>query len=205
MRVRFEAEPADQFARARFRRLCLDAPEPGDEFEIFERRELVVDHRLVRQPGGDLLGGDRTAERVDAVDDDRAGVGPQQAGHHAQGGGLAGAVGTDQHVEFAAIDGEIERVDRGPLEAFGEPAHRERDRAIVLAHAGGRRMHGRSLQESSFGGVNRQTESDLVKRAETMLQPPPHAACAASPQAPSVCPFSIATSVRFSVVPAAGS
>ena len=59
MCVRLEAEPADQFARARFRRLRVDAPEPGDEFEILERRELVVDHRLVRQPSGDLLGGDR--------------------------------------------------------------------------------------------------------------------------------------------------
>ena len=59
MRVRLKSEPVDQFARTRFRSCGVDAPEPGDEFEIFERRELVVDHRLVRQPGDDLLGGDR--------------------------------------------------------------------------------------------------------------------------------------------------
>src|SRR5476651_770533 len=90
-------------------------------------------------------------ERVNAVDDDRTGVGPQQSGHHAQGSGFAGAVGTDQHVEFAAIDGEVERIDRGPVEALAEPANRERDGAIGWR----RRMHDRSLQESGFGGVNR--------------------------------------------------
>ena len=134
MRVRLEAEPADQFARAHFRGLCLDAPKAGDEFEIFERRELVVDHRLVRQPGGDLLGGDRIGERVDAADGDRAGVGTQQAGHHAQRRGLAGAVGADQRIEFAAVDGEVERVDGRPVETLGEPAHRERDGTMGLAN-----------------------------------------------------------------------
>ena len=207
MRVRLEAEPADQFACARFRRLCLDTPEPRDEFEILEGRELVVDHRLVRQPGGDLLGGNRIGQRIDAIDGDRAGVGPQQPGHHAQGRGLAGAIGADQHIEFAAIDGEIERIDRGPVEALGEPANRERDGAFYLVHDRRRcrRMHGRSLQESGFGGVNHQTERPartfgLVKRAETMLGTPPHAALAASPQAPRVCALSRARFVRFPVV-----
>ena len=41
-----------------------------------------------------------------------AGIGPQQARHHAQGRGLAGAVGAEQRVEFAGSDGEIERIDR---------------------------------------------------------------------------------------------
>src|ERR1035441_3176615 len=98
-------------------------------------------------------------------------------------------------------------IDRGPVEALGEPANRERDRAFGLAHAGRRcrRMHGRSLQESGFGGVNRQTERPartfgLVKRAETMLGTPPHAALAASPQAPRVCALSRARFVRFPVV-----
>ena len=51
---------------ARASRRRLDAPETGDELEIFQRRELVVDHRLVRHPGHDALGGDRIVERVDA-------------------------------------------------------------------------------------------------------------------------------------------
>ena len=117
VRVRLKAEPADQFARADFRRLCLDAPKAGDEFEILERREL----------------GDRIGERVDAADGDRAGVGTQQSGHHAQRGGLAGAVGADQRIEFAAVNGEVEGVDRRPVETLGEPAHRERDGTLGLA------------------------------------------------------------------------
>src|SRR5213078_1540176 len=35
-------------ARPRFGYAAFDAPEPGYEFEIFERGELVVDHRFVR-------------------------------------------------------------------------------------------------------------------------------------------------------------
>ena len=65
--------------------------------------------------------------------------GAQQAGDHAQCRGLASAVGADQRVEFAAIDGEIERVDRGAVEALGKPANRERDGPSGSAHNGRRR------------------------------------------------------------------
>ncbi len=136
MRVRLKAEPADQLARPRFGYAAFDAPEPGYEFEIFERGELVVDHRFVRQPGSDPLGGDRIGQRVDAFDRDRAGVGTQQPDHHAQGGGLAGAVGADQRIELAAIDDEIDRVDGGAVETLGESARCQGDRTFCLAHDG---------------------------------------------------------------------
>ena len=57
-------------------------------------------------------------ERIDAEHRDRTGIGPQQAGHHAQRRGLAGAVGPEQRVEFAGADGEIERVDREAIKTF---------------------------------------------------------------------------------------
>jgi hypothetical protein len=44
----------------------IDAPEAGDEFEIFQRRQLVINHRLVRHPRRDLLGGDGIGKRIDA-------------------------------------------------------------------------------------------------------------------------------------------
>ena len=84
VRVRREPEPADQVVGALLGHRRLDAPEAGDEFEIFERRELVVDHRLVGDPGHDPLGLDRIGERVDAEHRDRAGVGLEQARDHAQ-------------------------------------------------------------------------------------------------------------------------
>ena len=120
--MRREPEPVEQFAGARLGELRLDAPEAGDEFQIFLGRELVVGHRLVGNPGGETLGGDRIGERVDAGDADRARVGTQEPGDHAQGRGLAGAVGAEQRVELAGAHGEIEAVDRRAVEAFGEPA-----------------------------------------------------------------------------------
>jgi hypothetical protein len=66
-----------------------------------------------------LLGGYGIGERIDAEHGDRAGVGPQQARHHAQRRGLAGPVGPEQCVEFAPADGEIQRVDRKPVKTLG--------------------------------------------------------------------------------------
>jgi len=60
-----EAERLEQRLRAFRRAARLDAPKPCDEFEIFERVELVIELRLVRQPGDDPLGRNRLAARVD--------------------------------------------------------------------------------------------------------------------------------------------
>jgi len=45
--VRAEPKPIQQLMRAGLGKLWVDAPEPGDEFEILERRRPVIDHRLV--------------------------------------------------------------------------------------------------------------------------------------------------------------
>ena len=81
--VAFEAEHAEQFVGALFGDARRHAPQARDEFEIFDRGQLVVEHRLVRQPGGDALGANRVAQGVDAEDRDVAGIGRQQADHHA--------------------------------------------------------------------------------------------------------------------------
>ena len=52
-------------------------------------------------------------QRIDAEDLDRAGVGLEQAGDHAQRGGLAGAVRPEQRVEFTGADREIEVLNSG--------------------------------------------------------------------------------------------
>jgi hypothetical protein len=112
VQMRLQAERDQQAVGGCLRNPGIDAPEPGDEFEIFQRRQFVVDHRLVRYPCRDLLGGDRIAEGIDAEHRYRTGIGPQQAGHHTQRRGLAGTVRPEQRIEFAAVNGKIERVDR---------------------------------------------------------------------------------------------
>src|SRR3569623_685861 len=120
--MRSQPETLDEYARARLAGLRLDATQAGDGLQILEQRQLVGD------PGRHLLGGDRVGERVNAFDRDSAGVWLQEADDHAQGRGLAGAFLPEQRVELAAIDGEVERVDRRPLVALGEAAQRKRGR-----------------------------------------------------------------------------
>ena len=122
-----EPEPVHQFARPRLGEFRIEAPQAGDEFEIFVGRELVVDHRLVRDPRDDALGLDRIAQRIDAADADRAGIGRQEARHHAQRRGLAGAVRAEQRVELALPHTKIETGDRRPVERFAKAANVERE------------------------------------------------------------------------------
>ena len=98
-RMAAEIEPVQELQRARLGDVGIDAPQAGHEGEVFERRELVVDHRLIRDPRRHALGGDRIGERIDPENRDRAGVGFEQADHHLQGRGLAGAVGAEQCVD----------------------------------------------------------------------------------------------------------
>src|SRR5690606_20124893 len=88
-----------------------DAPETGDEFEIFPSRQLVVEQRLVRQPCDEALGGDRVGACIDIEHVDVAGVRRKKSGNHPQCGCLAGAVGTEQGVELATADIERDAVD----------------------------------------------------------------------------------------------
>jgi hypothetical protein len=48
---------------------------------------------------------------IEAVDQHPAGAGHQDAHHHADGGGLAGAVGAKEAEHFAASHGQRQRLD----------------------------------------------------------------------------------------------
>ena len=79
VRVRAETELVQQ-GGGRGRGLAwLDLPQPGDEFQVLDRRQPVVDQGLVRHPGCDLLSRHRVFARVDAEDGDVAGIRPEQA------------------------------------------------------------------------------------------------------------------------------
>ena len=110
VRVGLQTEPADEIPGARFGGRCLDAPQPGNELEIFERRQLVVDHRLVGEPADDLFGRNGIGDGIDAEDGDRALVGLEQTADHSKRRRLAGAVGAEQGIELAGPHGEVETV-----------------------------------------------------------------------------------------------
>ena len=93
---------------------------PATNSQIFERIELVIEHRLVGQPGDDALGLHRSAARVDAENSDFAAVGRQQPGDHPERRRLAGPVGPDQRVEFSRANREVEAIDRLAAKAFGQ-------------------------------------------------------------------------------------
>ncbi len=133
-----EAEAFEQTLGRALGRSGLDRPQSGDELEIFERVELVVEHRLVGQPGDDALGLDRILARVDAEDADVAAVGLKKAGDHAQGRRLPGAVGSEQGVEFTRRHPEIQPVHRGPGKTLPERAEFEGGDAFN-GHLGSRR------------------------------------------------------------------
>jgi len=116
--MRLEPKRDQKLARRPFRYPGIDTPEAGDEGQIFQRGQLVIDHRLVGYPCRDLLGGNGIGERVDPEHRHRAGIRPEQARHHAQRRGLAGAIGSEQRVEFARTYREIERVDREAIKTL---------------------------------------------------------------------------------------
>ena len=98
--------------RGRFGNTWIDTPKSGDEFEVFQRRQLVIDHRLIRHPCHHLLGRGGVRECVDPVHRYCSGIGRQQPGDHAERRGFAGTVGAHQHIEFARSHRKIERVHR---------------------------------------------------------------------------------------------
>ena len=153
VRVRGEAEPADQFGGAGLRLARIDLPEAGDEFEILVWGQAVVDHRLVGDPGDDRLGLQRILAGVDAEHRDGAGFGLQQAGDHAEDGGLAGAVGAEQRVELAAFDAQLQVFDDRAVEALGHPLDLEGEGGV--GH--GARFSGWSREAARSGQVLRRS------------------------------------------------
>ena len=103
-----EVEHFQQFARPSLRFMRIGTPEAGDKFEIFERVELVIEDRLVGQPGRDAFGGNRIASRIHAEDADAARIGRKQASRHAQRGRLAGTIGPQQGIELPGANCQIE-------------------------------------------------------------------------------------------------
>jgi hypothetical protein len=118
--VRAKAEPIDQFVGGAFGAVRLHLPETGDEFEIFERGQAIIDHGFVGNPGHEALGGDGIGQGIDAENGNGAAVGFEKTRDHTQNGGLAGAVGAEQGIEFARLDRQVDALDHRAVERLGE-------------------------------------------------------------------------------------
>lgn len=86
------------------------APQAGDEGEIFDRGQLVVQQWLVGEPGDQAFGGNRIGQRIGAEHADVPCIRPGKARDHAQRRRLAGAIGAEQRKNLPGRHHQIEAV-----------------------------------------------------------------------------------------------
>ena len=101
--------PFDAFLKI-FRR---NAVEPGEESQVFDHLEIVVERELLRHVADVLAHGFRFTANIVSGNLCAAGGGLQQAAEHANGGGLAGAVRPEEAKDLAFSDFKID-VGRRP-------------------------------------------------------------------------------------------
>ena len=83
----------------------------GDELQHFAPGELLVEERLVGNIADELTRLPATLVQVEPADAHAARGREQQAAHHLDGGGFAGAVGAQEREQLAPADGEVQVVD----------------------------------------------------------------------------------------------
>jgi len=89
------------------------AAETADELEIFEAGEIGVEVRLFGDIAENAAEGDHVAMDVMALEEHAAIVGAEHAGDDFDGGGFAGAVGTEEADDFAGGEGEADVFNGG--------------------------------------------------------------------------------------------
>jgi hypothetical protein len=125
-----EAERLQQLVGARLRVAARVTEQPREQDQVLAAGQVLVDRgelagQAEEAAHGVGLGDDVVAEHARA-----AAVGEQQRGEHADGGGLAGAVGPEHAVDRLAGDGEVDAVDRaGGAEGLAEARGLDGERA----------------------------------------------------------------------------
>jgi type IV pilus assembly protein PilA len=123
-----EAEGLKQFFGAGLAGGRGEIPERGDELEVFERAEFAVEDGVVGDVSERPFGGGGVFAQRSPFNEYLTSVRSQKAGDHADGGGFAGAVGTEERVEQAARHAEIKAIDGlGVAETFAEAARFARE------------------------------------------------------------------------------
>ncbi len=132
-----EAEPLDRRARGGDR--LVDAVDAGDEFQVLAHRKVLIQAEALGHVADLAL--DLVGFGEDVVAEAGAGplVGRQQPAQHADGGGLAGAVRSQEAVNRAALDlhGKVAH-HRPAVELLGQVVDVDRDVgcAVLRAHFG---------------------------------------------------------------------
>ncbi len=108
------------FGAARFG----DTVDAAEEVDVLFHREVVVERELLRHVTDVLFDGFRLRHHIQAAHGCAAGSGQQQPAQHADGGGFARAVGSQESENLAAADVEIHMVHGDKVaEAFHELAN----------------------------------------------------------------------------------
>jgi hypothetical protein len=129
-----QAEQSQQIACPRCGNRAVDRPQPRHEVEILHRRQFLVDHRLVRDPGHNPPRPNRIGQCIDPEHSDRAAIRAEQTRDHPQGGCLAGTVRPEQRIEFAGDHTQIQAVHRRPLKNLGKAADFQGEHRSDLVH-----------------------------------------------------------------------
>ena len=108
-------QPAElhQALKTRHAFLPGDGVEIREEFEVFFDGQFAIEAETLGDVTGQRGDGFCLASKIERPDAAFAGVGLENAEHQAHGGGLAGAVRSDQAEEFAGLDVEGEMIDGG--------------------------------------------------------------------------------------------
>ena len=88
-----------------------DVVEDAVKFHVFESGQFVVDAGILEDDAEGLTDLVGLGERIEPVHGDFPGVGFEQGGEHFDGGGFAGAVGSEKAEYFPFLDGEGNIID----------------------------------------------------------------------------------------------
>ena len=127
----------------------------ADQHQVLGAGQVLVD-RGVLAGQADGLAHLRAASRATSKPPTRAraGVGPQQRGQDADGGGLAGAVGAEHAEHGALARGEVDAVERlGGAEALAQAGRFDHVHVASVVGPLARRAHAAVTASAADGGL----------------------------------------------------
>jgi hypothetical protein len=106
-----QAEGAGQLGGPAGRGQRRDSPQPSVQVQVAAAGQRPVQDGFLEDHAADRAGGERVAGHVETGQPRRSAAGLDGGGQHADGGGLAGAVGAEQAEHLAGGDLEVDAAD----------------------------------------------------------------------------------------------